>query len=276
MRAFFKYLLAVIAVLVLIPGAGMLSASLLIGNVDAVTDTAQLVLSNDQARQAMGEAFTDHLIQNANPQDVAPLKRSREQLATAAAQGIKDETTAILPELHKGYSAFIHDSSATVDFAPMLQGIQSRMHAVNAHIPAKADVSNATVNLSSNSGGGVALVVFTLGVSWFVLVVGSLMLVGVALLSKSPGMRKALLPGICLAIVGLWWLVAGAALPNAASSAVDDPNTARVAKSVADVVTRQFLVIGGVALGLGVVLILLAIFIRPSRTSPPEAISAAA
>ena len=274
MRTFFKYFLAVIAVLVLIPGLGMLSASLMIGNVDAVTGTAELVLSNDQARQAMGEAFTDHLIEDANPQDMAALKKSREQLAAAAAQGIKDESTAILAELHKGYSAFIHDSSATVDFAPMLQGIQTRMHAVNAHIPAKADVSNATINLSSNSGGGIVLVVFTLGVSWFILVLGSLLLVAVALLSKSPGMRKALLPGICLAIVGVWWLIAGAALPNVASSAVDDPNTARVAKSVADVVTHQFLILGGVALGLGVVLILLALFIKPSRRTPAELVSA--
>ena len=43
MRAFFKYLLAVLAVLVLIPGVGMLGTSLLIGNVDAVTGTAELV-----------------------------------------------------------------------------------------------------------------------------------------------------------------------------------------------------------------------------------------
>ena len=173
--------------------------------------------------------------------------------------------------MRKGYSAFIHDSSATVDFAPMLQGIQSRMHAVNARIPAQADVSNATINLSSNSAGGLVLVVFTLGVSWFMLVLGAVMLVGVAVLSGARGFRRALIPGVCLAVVGLWWLLSGATLPSGISSAFDNPNTAAVAKSVADVVSHQFLVLGGCALVLGVVLILLAVLIRPGAKAPSQA-----
>jgi hypothetical protein len=269
MRTFFKYFLAVVAVLVMIPGLGMLSASLLIGNVDAVTGTAELVLNNDQARMALGEAFVEHLTENANPQDVAALKQSRIALTDAATQGIKEQTPAIVAELRKGYSAFIHDSAATVDFAPMLQGIQTRMHEVNARIPAEADVSNASVDLKSNSGAGIVLIVFTVGASWFVIAFSLLLLIGVAVLSTSKGLRKALIPGICLAIVGAWWLLAGATLPSGVSSALDDPNTSSVARSVADVVTRQFLIIGGIALGLGAVLILLSIFVT-SKPRPAE------
>jgi len=263
MRAFFKYALAVLAALVLIPGVGMLSGSLLLGNVDAVTGTAELVLSNEQARESMGEAFTDHLIEHANPQDVAPLRNDRSALAEAAALGIQQQAPAILAELRKGYSAFIHDSSATLDFAPMLQGIQARMHAVNPRIPAKADVSNATVSLSANTGTALVLIVLSVSVSWFIIGAGLLMLIGVALLSKAPGMRKGLIPGICLAIVGAWWLASGILIPSRASGALDDPNTAAVARSVADVVTRQFLIIGGIALTIGAILIVLALVIKP-------------
>ncbi|MFA7323308.1 MAG: hypothetical protein WC005_03015 [Candidatus Nanopelagicales bacterium] len=267
MRAVSKYLLAVLAVLVLIPGMGLMGSALLIGNEDAVVGTVEVVLSNDNARTVMGNAFVDELLKKASLQDVAALKASRAQLGAAAADGIAEQSTNISDAVRRGYNAVMDGTPTTISLAPELIAIMHKLHAVDPAVPDDKEFLEAHVTIGANDVDGPQVIATVVGASWFVILIGVLMLVTVAFLSVFRGWRRWRLPGICLAIAGAWWTLFALSLPGTMGSAITDANPSAIAQSVGSVIAREFLLVGLGALMLGAVLIVLSIVFR-SRPAP--------
>ncbi|MDD2857922.1 MAG: hypothetical protein PHU75_04520 [Candidatus Nanopelagicales bacterium] len=268
MRAVAKYALAVIAVLVLVPGMGLWGTALLVGSEQAVVGTVDAVLSSPEARQAMGDAFVDELLKKADPQQVAKVTASRAELGEAAAEGIADQASAISATVRQGYVAVMDGTPTTVDLAPVLISIMHRLHAVDAAVPDDKEFLEAKVSIDAQGVDGTTIVRTILGTSWFVIGIGLGLLVAVAFLSVSKGWRRWRLPGICLVIAGAWWSAFALSLPSAASSATSDANASSIADSVGGVLAHQYLLIGLGAVVVGAVLIVLSIVLRGATAMP--------
>jgi hypothetical protein len=268
MRAVAKYALAVIAVLVLLPGMGLWGTALLVGNEQAVVGTVDAVLSSPEARQSMGAAFVDELLKKADPKQVAALTASRPELNAAAAQGIADESSTISATIKQGYVAVMDGQPTTVNLAPVLISIMHRLHAVDPAVPDDKEFLEAKVTIDAQGIDGPAIVRTILGTSWFVIAIGLGLLVAVAFLSVFRGWRRWRLPGICLVIAGAWWSAFALSLPSAASSATSDANASSIAGSVAGVLAHEYLLIGLGAVLVGAVLIVLSIVLRGGTRAP--------
>lgn len=268
MRTFFKYLLAVLGVIFAMGAIVQTTTWLLVGTPAHVASTAVRLIESPEGGPVIGRALVDQLLEGADAETVAVIAPKRDELALAAAGALgrsQDELTGIVQQvIGAGQGTVV----VVVDIKPVMAKVLAAMNAVEPQVPTDVE-GEMSLEINPTDIQPVTTAVAGLNAWWVSVILALALLAGAGLCSRRPGLGRLRVSGISLAVASVIviGLVVGGGFAVRGMS-FDDAAGQALANAVSGLVQSTVLMVGGIALAIAALVIVLGVVIKPRRPAP--------
>lgn len=274
MRTFLKYVLAIIGGILAFIALLVTSTWLLVGTPSHIASTAMRVVESPQAGAAVGDMLVEQVLSGADAQSLASLEPKRPALAAAAGAALAQQGEAIGAVIESVVDATASGTPTRVDMAPILGPVLIAMNAVDSQVPTQVD-GEVAFDVNPAELPPLASILSIFSTWWIAVLLAAIALVGAALCDRRWGFRRFRIAGIALSIPAVLLIIANIGGSAASSGASDDPRAQGLIDAAVGVVRSSTLLVSGVALAIGIVVIVLSIVITPKAMSVESVASTA-